>query len=154
MDLWPGKTDDVPDAPLAPVEVDAVDTVLIGRITSAMAAGIWREEGLTIGALATKLSVPEHRLRRTINKGLGHRNFSSFINRARIEAACDMLRDPEHVHTTMLEIAYDVGFSSMGPFNRAFRAEVGRSPTEYRRAALTEGHADSERSSPIPANLH
>ena len=154
MDLWPGQTDDVQDAPLAPVEVDAVDTVLIGRITSAMAAGIWREEGLTIGALATKLSVPEHRLRRTINKGLGHRNFSSFINRARIEAACDMLRDPEHVHTTMLEIAYDVGFSSMGPFNRAFRAEVGRSPTEYRRAALAEGRADSERSSPIPANLH
>lgn len=154
MDRWPGQTDPLPHTPVTTIPVGGADTALIGRITSAMAAGIWREEGLTIGALAAKLAVPEHRLRRAINQGLGHRNFSSFINRARIEAACNMLRDPEHMHTTMLEIAYDVGFSSMGPFNRAFRSEMGRSPTEYRRSVLSDGCADSERSSPIAANLH
>ncbi|WP_299141229.1 helix-turn-helix domain-containing protein [uncultured Tateyamaria sp.] len=154
MDQWPGQTDPAMEKHMPTSKIADADTALIGRITSAMSAGIWREEGLTIGALAAKLSVPEHRLRRAINQGLGHRNFSSFVNRARIEAARKMLQDPEHMHSTMLEIAYDVGFSSMGPFNRAFRAEVGCSPTEYRRNVLTDGRADSERLSPIPANLH
>ena len=151
---WPGETDEPVTAPPQPLTDDGEDPALISRIQTAMAAGIWREEGLTIGALAVKLSVPEHRLRRAINRGLGHRNFSSFINRARIEAACDRLTDPARMNMTVLEIAYDVGFASVGPFNRAFRAEMGHSPTEYRRIAQSNGLADSEKSSPIPANLH
>ena len=120
-----------------------------------MAAGYWREEGLTIGALAAQLHVPEHRLRRAINGGLGHRNFSSFINSHRIAAAKAQLADPEASCTTVLEIAYDVGFASLGPFNRAFRAETGQSPTEFRAYAQSRPpRADSEKSAPIPANLH
>ena len=37
---------------------------------------IYRQEGLTITALAAKLDLPEHRLRQAINEGLGHRNFN------------------------------------------------------------------------------
>ena len=129
-----------------------------------MRDGVWREEGLSIGALAQRLNVPEHRLRRAINQGLGHRNFSSFINAARIEAAKAELRDPIKANRTVLEIAYTVGFASLGPFNRAFRAETGQSPTEYRRDAplatetgdappATEA-AEPQKSSPIAGNLH
>lgn len=152
-DRWPGETEERTAAD-TPVTEDGVDAALTARINAAMAAGIWREEGLTIGALAVTLSVPEHRLRRAINQGLGHRNFSSFINRARIAAACETLRDPARMNLTVLEIAYDVGFASVGPFNRAFRAEIGLSPTEYRRRALSGTMADSDKSMPIPANLH
>ncbi len=150
---WPGETHDSQDA-MSPKDVGFANPVLISRIQAAMNADIWREEGLTIGALAGKLGVPEHRLRRAINQGLGHRNFSSFINRARIEAACAVLNDPGQMHTTMLEIAYDVGFASVGPFNRAFRAEIGHSPTEYRRMVQSGAFSDSEKSAPIAANLH
>jgi len=64
-----------------------------------------REEGLTIGMLATKLAVPEHRLRRAINQSLGYRNFSSFINRARIEAASkrNFVRWPKWDHAPILK---------------------------------------------------
>ncbi|WP_299687418.1 AraC family transcriptional regulator [uncultured Tateyamaria sp.] len=150
---WPGETE-APALSALPLPEDVQDPALMTRIQSAMAAGIWREEGLTIGALASTLAVPEHRLRRAINRGLGHRNFSSFINRARIEAACATLSDPARMNMTVLEIAYDVGFASVGPFNRAFRAEIGHSPTEYRRIALSGDIADSAKVSPIPANLH
>ena len=34
----------------------------------------------------------------------------------------------------ILTIALDAGFASLGPFNRAFKAETGLTPTEYRRA--------------------
>lgn len=153
--LWPGvqPVETTPQPSAAP----PIDTMLATRISTVMAAGIWREEGLTIGALATRLNVPEHRLRRAINTGLGHRNFSAFINRARIHAAMAQLQDPEQADTTVLEIAYDVGFASLGPFNRAFRAETGQSPTEFRRTAFTQPTnrvADSENHAPIPANLH
>jgi len=56
--------------------------------------------------------------------------------------------------TTVLEIAYDVGFASVGPFNRAFRAEFGQSPTEYRYMVQTRPHADSDKLPPIVGNLH
>ncbi|MDG3040552.1 helix-turn-helix domain-containing protein [Roseicyclus marinus] len=155
---WPGPSAAV-DAPVtaltqAPTGEDAA---LIARITAAMDAGIWREEGLTIGALASRLGVPEHRVRRAINVGLGHRNFSTFINRARIEAARNTLSDPDQMGRTVLEIAYEAGFSSLGPFNRAFRAETGKSPTEYRRSALeavTGARAEIRNPAPISANLH
>lgn len=150
---WPGTVSGEV-CPNTPTQDEFADAALVARIQAAMTASIWREEGLTIGALARKLSVPEHRLRRTINQGLGYRNFSSFINRARIEAACMVLADPSRQNVTVLEIAYDVGFASVGPFNRAFRAEMGHSPTEYRRMAQSDVFADSEKSSSITANLH
>ncbi|WP_283427875.1 AraC family transcriptional regulator [Shimia sagamensis] len=150
---WPGETSSETTTRL-PVQDDFADPALIAGIQSAMSAGIWREEGLTIGALARKLAVPEHRVRRAINQGLGFRNFSSFINRARIEAACAALTDPTQMNATVLEIAYEVGFASVGPFNRAFRAEFGHSPTEYRRAAQSGAFPDSEKSSPNAVNLH
>jgi AraC-like DNA-binding protein len=39
---------------------------------------------------------------------------------------------------TGLEIAQETGFVSLGPFNRAFRAQTGQSPTELRRAGLED----------------
>jgi AraC-like DNA-binding protein len=34
----------------------------------------------------------------------------------------------------ILTIALDAGFGSIGPFNRAFKAHTGLTPSEYRRA--------------------
>lgn len=105
---------------------------LIPRLEAAMHQGIWQREGLTIGALADELKTPEHQLRTTINGDLGYRNFSTYINGHRITAAQAMLRAPENTNKAILEIAYDCGFASLGPFNRAFRAQTGQSPREYR----------------------
>lgn len=153
---WPGPSDDLVSPGHAPAPLPSgEDAALITRIIAAMDAGIWREEGLTIGALASRLGVPEHRVRRAINGGLGHRNFSTFINGARIGAAKEALSDPSQMGRTVLEIAYETGFSSLGPFNRAFRAETGQSPTEYRRSTLEAGaQAEIRNTASIPANLH
>lgn len=97
---------------------------------------MWRTEGLTIGTLAQHLKTSEHRLRSVINQNLGYRNFTSFINEHRIAAAKQALADPAKADTQILTIAYDVGFASLGPFNRAFKAATGDSPTEFRRKAL------------------
>ena len=97
---------------------------------------IYRKEGLTIGMLAAKMGLPEYRLRRLINQGLGHRNFNAFVNRYRIEDAKAALADPGQDEVPILTIALDAGFQSLGPFNRAFKAEAGVTPSDYRRSVL------------------
>lgn len=113
-----------------------MDRALIGRLQTAMAEGVWRQEGLTIRDLSVRVSAHEHRVRVAINRGLGFRNFPDYINSHRIDAAKLALRAPENARKTVLEIAYDSGFASLGPFNKAFRARTGQNPTEFRRSAL------------------
>ena len=96
---------------------------------------VYREPSLTIGALATRMGLPEHRLRKLINQALGHRNVNAFLNAYRIEDAKRALRDPARAEVPVLTIAMDVGFQSIGPFNRAFKADTGVTPTDYRRSA-------------------
>jgi AraC-like DNA-binding protein len=118
----------------------------LGRLRQVMEVdALWRQEGLTIAGLAKAVGLPEHRLRRLINDQLGHRNFASFINQHRIEAAKAVLADPGSATQTVASIAFDHGFGSLGPFNRAFREATGQTPTAFRRRALAAV-------SPIPGN--
>ncbi|HEX7944805.1 MAG TPA: helix-turn-helix domain-containing protein, partial [Phenylobacterium sp.] len=114
----------------------AADRALLAKLTAVMDAGGWRREGLGIGALAREIGTQEHRLRRLINTRLGHRNFADFVNGYRIEAAKRALADPALAQTTVASIAFDLGFGSLSPFNRAFRTATGSTPTAWRRAAL------------------
>ncbi|MBL8538327.1 MAG: AraC family transcriptional regulator [Hyphomonadaceae bacterium] len=122
--------------------LNASDRLVLDKLTALMDAGAWRREGLTIGDLAAELGVPEHRLRPLINDHLGFRNFAAFVNARRIVAAKAMLADPAQSRTTVAAIAFDLGFGSLGPFNRAFKEATGVTPTEFRRT----------QSSPIPEN--
>jgi AraC-like DNA-binding protein len=96
---------------------------------------VYREERLTIGELARRLGTREHVLRRVINQGLGYRNFNEFLHAHRIREACERLRRAEDARLPILSIALGVGYSSIGPFNRAFKARIGMTPTRYRRSA-------------------
>ena len=126
---------------------EAADRLLIEKLNQVMAAEGWRREGLTIGDLAAELEVPEHRLRRLINQRLGHRNFADFVNGHRIEAAKRRLADPAEARTTVATIAFDLGYGSLGPFNRAFRDVTGTTPTDWRRQALAERSPDLKEAS-------
>ncbi len=115
---------------------EAAERLMLGDLSTLMSADGWRREGLTIGTVAGELKVPEHRLRRLINQRLGYRNFADFVNSYRIEAAKTRLGDPREARTTVAAIAFELGYGSLGPFNRAFRAATGSTPTEWRRQAL------------------
>lgn len=134
-------------APTGPDPVArAADRAEIARLSELMAtARLWSREGLTIGALAGELGVPEHRLRRLINDELGHRNFAAFVNAHRIDEARSVLADPDQARKTVSSIAYDLGFGSLGPFNRAFKEATGMTPSQWRRQALEQGSPDSEK---------
>lgn len=99
---------------------------------------LYRAEALSIGSLALKLGTAEHRLRRLINQQLGYRNFNVFLNGYRLADVKAALADPSQESVPILTIALDAGFQSLGPFNRAFKADTGLTPSEFRRQKLGE----------------
>jgi len=132
---------DVLDPPALPDAhpPDATDLRIVEALDRAMARDrVYRIDDLTLGVLALKLSVPEYRLRRAINRHLGHRNFNAYINGLRLAEARAALADPARRTASVLEIALEAGFASVGPFNRAFRAASGMTPTDYRERALAD----------------
>jgi AraC-like DNA-binding protein len=44
----------------------------------------------------------------------------------------------------VLTIALDLGYASLGPFNRAFKEMTGITPTAYRQQELGRTSADTE----------
>jgi AraC-like DNA-binding protein len=60
-------------------------------------------------------------------------NFVEYVARTRFANACDLLRNPK-LHVS--EIAFAAGFQSLSQFNRVFKRFSGKSPTQYRAAAM------------------
>lgn len=92
---------------------------------------IYREPDLKVADLAERLGSAEHKVSRAITLALGERNFNALINRYRVAHACRLLAEPANART-VLEISLEAGFASLGPFNRAFKAATGCTPTRYR----------------------
>jgi AraC-like DNA-binding protein len=134
-------TDPAPVAAAVPAATptqppDDQETALLARLNQMMGEHrVYRGEGFTIGSLAERLGVPEYRLRHLINQRLGHKNFTSFVNGHRLAEAMAALTDPSQAGVPILTIALDAGFQSIGPFNRAFKAHTGVTPSVYRKQA-------------------
>ena len=88
-----------------------------------------RAKSLTIAELARLLGTQEHVLRRVVNHGLGFRNFNDFLHTHRLKEAAERLGDPQLRRIPVLTIALEVGYGSIGPFNRAFKERFGVTPT-------------------------
>ena len=126
-----------PDAAGALFGGEPPDPKLVDALERLMTTDrIYRQEALTIATLAVRLGLAEYKLRRLINQGLGYRNFNAFLNRYRINEAKTALADPAQAEVPILTIAMDAGYRSLGPFNRAFKAEAGVTPSDFRRDEL------------------
>ena len=131
--------DRVPAQTPAPAAPDPAEDRLADTLRRAMVdERVYRSEELSVASLAARLAVPEYRLRRLINQRLGHRNFNAFVNGYRLADAREALADPARRELPVLTIALDAGFQSIGPFNRAFKAATGLTPTEFRREKLVD----------------
>ncbi len=116
-------------------DIATPEAQLIAKVISAMENDyVYREEALTVPALARAVGAQEYLLRRAINQGLGYRNFSQFLNSYRLSEIRTALCDTEKSHLPILTIAFDAGFNSIGPFNRAFKQAYGVTPSQFRRS--------------------
>jgi AraC-like DNA-binding protein len=136
--LW-GEAEPAPVPVPAPPAEDPQDEAVTSALAKLMGEGRgYAQEGLSLAGLAEQLGTPEYRLRRVINQRLGHRNFNAFVNGLRLAEAKRRLADPAERALPVLTLALDVGFGSVGPFNRAFKADTGLTPTEFRRKSLAD----------------
>ncbi len=119
------------DAPQPPEVADDDATerkVLMARLDELMRQRqAWTDPDLTLGRLARRLGVPAKRLSATINSEHGE-NVSRYINRYRIEHACELLREDPSITAAML----GSGFSTKSNFNREFLRVTGGTPSEWR----------------------
>lgn len=93
---------------------------------------------LKVADLAASLGEQDYKVTQCITGFLGYRNFNHLINARRIDHAKELLTDPAHDGRPILSIAFDCGFNSIGPFNRAFKNQVGMTPREFRLAAAAK----------------
>jgi AraC-like DNA-binding protein len=135
--LFPDEKPVAGDAGAAAIDLEGDEARLAAVLDRLMREErLSREPGLTIAALAARAGVPEYRLRRLINRRLGHRNFNAYLNQWRLDEAREALADPAQRDVPVATIALDAGFQSLGPFNRAFRDATGLTPTAFRAQAL------------------
>jgi AraC-like DNA-binding protein len=64
-------------------------------------------------------------------------NFSTYINKLRIDQAKLFLQNNEYENYTIVSIALESGFNSKSSFYNAFKKEIGVSPTEFRNKFLS-----------------
>ncbi len=87
---------------------------------------------ISLHNLAVKLQIPERRLSYLINNYF-NQNFMGFINFYRIEYAKECFTNSKDPKETILEVMYDVGFSSKSSFNTIFKQSTGFTPSEFKK---------------------
>lgn len=89
----------------------------------------YKNPNLTLGELAKAVNLSSHQLSQLLNDNLG-KNFTSFINEYRINAACKMIAAD---HPFSLEaLGYEVGFNSKSTFYASFKKIMGTTPLLYK----------------------
>ena len=81
--------------------------------------------------LAQELNMSERMFTRFFRSATGN-SFTDFVNRLRINRACQLLMETERYVTN---ICYDAGFNNVANFNRRFLEFKGMTPKEFRQQA-------------------
>ncbi len=85
---------------------------------------------LTLGELAKELGTTDKKLSYVLNQKL-ETNFYTYLNSFRIEAFKAQVGQQKNQTLSLVGIAKDCGFKSKSSFYRAFKSELGMSPTDY-----------------------
>lgn len=91
---------------------------------------IYKNENLTLVELSKQLDVHPNHVSQVINEMEG-KNFYNYINSLRIKAFIDLASKPENKKYTMISLAYDCGFGTKSTFNKHFKLNTGKTPTEF-----------------------
>ena len=95
---------------------------------------IYRQQGLSVDDVATRLQISSRLLSNTINQHY-QKNFMEYVNTFRIEEAIEMLKQQnkggKYAHFTIQAIGEEVGFNGKSTFYRTFSRIVGVTPSEY-----------------------
>jgi AraC-like DNA-binding protein len=89
---------------------------------------LYQQPRFSLRDLATATGIQEKTLSWIINQG-AQKNFSEYINQLRVDAACAQLYQGKS--SSLLDLAYTVGFSSKSTFNAVFKKQTGLTPSQF-----------------------
>ena len=90
------------------------------------------DSNLKLNQLAKMISTTPNYLSQVINEER-EQNFFDFVNWYRIEEAKKLIKDASDQQSTLLSIAYEVGFNSKSAFNTSFKKHTQMTPSQYRK---------------------
>lgn len=93
---------------------------------------IYKDSTLDREKIATQLGISSGYVSQLINTVTGE-NFSTYINRYRVEAVKRIILDPEFDNYSLLAIGLECGFSSKTTFHNSFKKMTGMTPNAYRK---------------------
>ncbi len=102
---------------------------------------IYRKEDISVQSISEKLSIPSYQLSWIINKKM-NATFSGLVNSYRVEEVKKGLASSHDGDKTILEIAFDAGFSTKTSFNRVFKKFTKMTPSQYRKQFQKKRPAD------------
>jgi len=117
------------EEPLLASPASTEDTQLYNKLNELLInQGLFADTDLNLQKLARKAGVPARAASRAINTQ-AKQNVSQWINSARVDAVCNILRD-ENISIT--QAMYEAGFLTKSNFNREFKRLKGCSPSQWR----------------------
>jgi AraC-like DNA-binding protein len=91
---------------------------------------IFRDMEASLQSISDQLIVSPHQLSEILNERF-HVGFSEYLARHRVKEAKELLLAERD--SSILKIAFDVGFNSKSAFNSHFLKQTGMTPSEYRK---------------------
>lgn len=88
---------------------------------------------ISVGEISKRFDINENYFSHTFNLN-SKENFSTFINRLRIEEAKLLLKNEDYNNYTIVAIALESGFNSKTAFYNTFKKHTGVSPSEYKKS--------------------
>lgn len=120
----------------SPSESSQFDEINLKRVRAYMEnRSPYKKSNLKLQDVAIALSINSHELSRIINSYL-EINFNEFINQYRIEASKTLLLKDKLL--TIEGISVEVGFKSKSAFYKAFKKNVGSTPTQFRQVSCSQ----------------
>ena len=109
------------------------DRRIAEKVEALLEGGAYRDCELSLEQLGKRLHVHPNRVSHAINRVHGT-TFPELLHRYRIAFFLESVRSGELAGRTILDLAFDAGFSSKSTFNRVFRNATGTSPTQFCRS--------------------
>ncbi|MGY8795829.1 MAG: helix-turn-helix domain-containing protein, partial [Woeseiales bacterium] len=103
--------------------------ISLRKVMHTQQAYLW--SNLTLPKLADAVGCSANHLSQVINAGFGM-SFFDYLNQHRIERAKTLLTQRDMRSSSILNIAFDVGFNSNSAFYAAFKKCVGQTPAQFR----------------------
>jgi AraC-like DNA-binding protein len=111
--------------------------ISLEKVMHRQQAYLW--SNLTLPKLADAVGCSANHLSQVINAGCGV-SFFDYLNQHRIERAKTLLTQRDVRSSSILNIAFDVGFNSNSAFYAAFKKCVGQTPAQFRQSRVHKKH--------------